>query len=304
MSFDPSTLDLFLRVANLGAIGKAGQEQGLSPTAATQRIQALERELGVQLLTRTTRSVSLTADGETFLQYAKQILTSIDDARSALSGGPANIKGELRVTGSASFGRRYIAPFVSEFLRLYPNVTVRLELTDAMFDIVEQGFDVAIRIGALPSSSLVARKLADNPRLLVASPAYIEEDGCPQTPKDLEQHNCIILGDARVWRLSRADGEEEEARVGGNFVTNFGESATQAALTDNGIALKSLWDVRHCLERGDLVPVLTDYEIKPPWAIWAVRPAGPHVPVRVRLFVDYIADKLKGIADRDRSVSS
>lgn len=288
MALDPSTLELFTRVASLGAFGKAGREFGLSPTAATQRIKGLEAELGVKLFNRTTRAVALTADGELFLGHAKRIIETVEDARSDLSGGEKNIKGELRVAGSASFGRRYIAPYVAEFLRAYPNVQVRLELSDGIVDIVEQGFDLALRIGTLASSSLVARKLADNPRLLVASPAYIERAGQPSQLEDLASHNCIVLGENRNWKLRDAAGDIHELRVSGNFTTNYGEVTTEAALADAGIALKSLWDIRHLLADGSLVPVLEHYTVEPVWGLWAVRPPGDMVPARVRAFIDFM----------------
>ncbi len=288
MSLKPRTLELFTRVAALGAFGKAGQEFGLSPTAATQRIKGLEAELGVKLFNRTTRAVALTADGEVFLGHAKRIIENIEDARSDLSGGAKNIKGELRVAGSASFGRRYIAPYVAEFLRTYPDVRVRLELSDGVVDIVEQGFDLALRIGTLTSSSLVARKLADNPRLLVASPAYLKRAGRPTQLKDLASHNCIVLGENRIWKLRDAAGEIHELRVTGNFTTNYGEVITEAALADAGIALKSLWDIRHLLANGSLLPVLDNFTVEPVWGLWAVRPPGDMVPARVRAFINFM----------------
>ena len=293
MSFEPSTLKLFARIAALGAFGKAGREFGLSPTAATQRIQGLETELGVKLFNRTTRAVALTADGEVFLGHAKRIIESIEDARSDLSGGTKNIKGELRVAGSASFGRRYIAPYITEFLRAYPDVRVRLELSDGVVDIVEQGFDLALRIGTLTSSTLVARKLAENPRLLVATKAYLDAAGRPQRPEDLAAHNCIVLGENRNWKLRDTTGEVHEVRVTGNFTTNYGEVITEAALAGGGIALKSLWDIRHLLTAGSLLPVLEDYTVEPVWSLWAVRPPGQVAPARVRAFIDFMEMKFR-----------
>lgn len=293
MSLDPSTLELFLRISALGAFGKAGREFGLSPTAATQRIQGLEAELGVKLFNRTTRAVALTADGEVFLSYAKRIIESFEDARSALSGGTKNIRGELRVAGSASFGRRYIAPYVAEFLRAYPEVRVRLELSDGVVDIVEQGFDLAFRIGTLASSSLVAQRLASNPRMLVASPAYLGHAGLPHRPEDLTSHNCIVLAENRNWKLRDGTGEVHEIRVTGNFSTNYGEVITEAALTGVGIALKSLWDIHQYLADGTLVPVLKDFTVEPVWSIWAVRPPGQMVPARIRAFTHFMDEKFR-----------
>ena len=295
MSFEPISLKLFVRVATLEAFGKAGREFGLSPTAATQRIQGLEAELGVKLFNRTTRAVALTADGEVFLGHAKRIIELIEDARSDLSGGMTNIKGELRVAGSASFGRRYIAPYIAEFLRAHPDVRIRLELSDGIVDIVEQGFDLALRIGALAPSTLAARKLADNPRLLVASKSYLEGAGWPQKPEDLTAHNCIVLAENRNWKLRDGTGQIHEVRVTGNFTTNYGEVATEAALAGAGIALKSLWDIRHLLAQGSLLPVLENYTVEPLWSLWAVRPAGQTVPARVRAFIDFMAMKFREI---------
>lgn len=293
MSFEPSTLKLFVRVAALGAFGKAGREFGLSPTAATQRIKGLEAELGVKLFNRTTRAVALTGDGEVFLSHAIRIIESVEDARSDLAGGTKNIRGELRVAGSASFGRRYMAPYIAEFLRAYPEVRVRLELSDGIVDIVEQGFDLALRIGTLGSSTLIARKLADNPRLLVASPAYLDAAGRPQRPKDLAAHNCLVLADNRSWRLRDNHGEVHEIRATGTFSTNYGEVITEAALADAGIALKSIWDIRPHLADGSLVPVLEAYRVEPLWSLWAVRPPGQMVPARVRAFIDFLRMKFQ-----------
>lgn len=293
MALEPSTLELFVRVAALGAFGKAGREFGLSPTAATQRIKGLEAELGVKLFNRTTRSVALTSDGEVFLGHARRIIANVEDARSDLSGGTKNIRGELRVAGSASFGRRYLAPYIAEFLRAYPDVRVRLELSDGIVDIVEQGFDLALRIGTLASSSLVARKLVENPRLLVASPAYLDGAGRPVRPEDLASHNCIVLGENRNWKLRDPPGEVHEVRVRGRFATNYGEVVTEAALADAGIALKSLWDIRHLLAEGSLLPVLENYTVEPVWHLWAVRPPGQMLPARVRAFIDFMEMKFR-----------
>ena len=293
MALESTSLELFVRVAALGAFGKAGREFGLSPTAATQRIKRLEVELGVKLFNRTTRAVALTTDGEVFLGHAERILANVEDARSDLSGGSTNIKGELRVTGSASFGRRYLAPHIAEFLRAHPDVRVRLELSDGVVDIVEQGFDLALRIGTLASSTLVARKLAENPRLLVASPAYLDREGRPRQPEDLASHNCLVLARNRNWKLRDRAGEVHEVRVTGNFATNYGEVITEAALADAGIALKSLWDIRHLLADGSLRPVLDDYSVEPVWSLWAVRPPGQMVPARVRAFIDFMEMKFR-----------
>ena len=296
MSLDPSTLNLFIRVASLNAIGKAGQEFGLSPTATTQRIQSLEDDLGVKLLNRTTRSVALTSDGEVFLDHAKRIIAAIEDARSDLSCTSQNIKGELRVAAPASFGRRHIAPYVTEFLKEYPDVRVRLDFSDGVVDIVDQGFDLALRIGELASSTLIARKLADIPRLLIASPGYLKDRPPIKKPEDLVSHNCILLSNNRSWKFRDSVGDIHDVRVSGNITANYSDVVTEAAVADGGIALRSLWDTNQLLADGKLVRVLDDYSIEPEWSLWAVRPPGQRAPARVRAFIDFMETKFKELS--------
>lgn len=293
MAFDHTTLDLFARIAGGSSFSKAAKLMGLSPTAATQRIQALEADLGVKLLNRTTRAVSLTPEGQIFLGHAKAIMTSMEDARTDLAGGITNIKGELRITGPASFRHWFLVPHVAEFLKLYPDVTIHLDITDRVVDIVEEGIDVAFRVGVLASSTLMARKLMDNPRLLVASPQYLADYGVPLTPQDLAQHNCIVLGRADHWRLSSSDGVLHDIQVSGNLATSNGGAMTEATVAGVGIGIKSFYDIQDYLSAGSLIPVLPTYTIEPQWAIWAVRPPNERIPARVRVFIDFIAEKLK-----------
>lgn len=286
------SVEFFIRVAALGAIGKAGMEFGYSPTAASQRIQNLEQALGAKLLNRTTRSVSLTRDGELFLSHAKKIVADVEDALTDLQGTGKIIRGELRVTASASFGRRYIAPYIGEFLKEHSEVSIQLELSDSMFDIVRHGFDLALRIGVLEPSTLLAKKLAESPRLLVASREYIKKYGTPKKAEDLIAHNCLLLGETRTWKIKDQSGKLCEIKVSGNFATNYGEAITEAALSGIGIALKSKWDVLEQLKSGDLVEILPNHKLEPEWGIWAVRPPGKLMSARVRIFIDYIEAKL------------
>lgn len=292
MSLDSDTLQLFARIATIGAFGEAGREFGLSPTAVTHRIKMLERELGVTLFNRTTRTVALTANGEMFLKHTYKILDHIEDARSEMAGGKDNIRGELRIAGSASFGRRYIAPHIAEFLDIYPHVRVNLDLSDRVIDIVEQGFDLALRIGTLTPSSLIASKICDNPRILVASPEYLRKSGIPSTPEELASHNCLLLGHDRNWRLQDANGKVHVVRVSGNFSTNYGDVTAEAAIAGVGIALKSRWDIEQQLSEGTLVPLLEPYTVDPVWSLWAVRPPAQNIPARVRAFIDFMKDKM------------
>jgi DNA-binding transcriptional LysR family regulator len=300
MSFDLKTLELYVRVASIGAIARAGLEFGFSATTSSQRIQALEAQLGCKLLNRTTRSVSLSADGELFLAHAKKILADVDDAVTDLRGSDTTLRGELRVAASASFGRRYVAPYIGEFLRAHPEVSINLELSDTTFDIVQHGFDLALRIGTLAPSTLMARKIADNPRILLASADYLEENGIPASPSELAEHNCIVLNDNRTWGLRDKKGTTTEVRTRGNFTTSYGEALTEAAVAGVGIALKSKWDVLHHLAAGSLVQVLPDFAVEPEWSVWAVRPPGRLMSARVRVFTEFIEGKL-AIALEDRA---
>ncbi|KJZ22689.1 LysR family transcriptional regulator [Tritonibacter mobilis] len=298
MSFDLKSLELFVRVAALGALGRAGEEMNLSPTATTQRIQALESALGTKLLNRTTRAISLTTDGETFLSHAQQILDCVESAQASMSSSQQHVTGELRVTASASFGRSQIVPHVGEFLRLYPDISLKLDLNDSMTDIVERGYDLAIRIGSLVPSSLLARKLSPNRRMLVASPGYLERAGIPNSPGDLKNHSCIVLGESRNWSLADGSGNITDIRVAGSFTTNFGEAITDALLQDLGIGLKSVWDISEHLVTGRLVPILPDYTALPEWQIWAVRPPTRVMPLRARAFIEFFEEKFKTALNR------
>jgi len=287
MSFDEKSLALVLRAAQTGALGKAGRDVGLSPTAASQRLQALERDLGARLFHRTTRSIALTPEGERFIDHAREILDQLEQARTALAGDVGAVRGELRVTVSAAYGRRYVAPQIAAFLFRHPDLSVKLEMTDAMVDIVEAGHDLAIRIGALPDSSLVAQRLAPSPRVIIVSPRHLETCAPPRTPADLERLHCLTQGGKRSWRFRGPDGREEDVRVSGRFDTNHGDTLAAAAIGGLGFAQKSLWDVRRALADGRLTTVLDDYAVLPEASVWAVRPPGRSAPPRVKAFIDF-----------------
>ena len=259
MDFDLSSLRLFVRVAAVGAIGKAGAEFGFSSTNSSQRLQILESELQVKLLNRTTRAVSLTPDGEVFLEHAKRILEDVEEAQTALSYNAKLMQGTLRVTASASFGRTHIVPFVPEFLSLYPHVTLDLNLTDTVVDIVEHGIDLAFRMGELEPSSLLAQKIDDNPFLLVASPDYLERAGIPKVPEDLVQHACLLFGKATSWQLIGDDGSIHTVPVSGPVTVNLGDAVGEWVLSGLGIGMSAYWHSGPDLRAGRLVQVLPGY---------------------------------------------
>lgn len=295
MSLDLKSVRLFVRVAAVGAIGRAGAEFGLSATAATQRIRALEKAVGAQLLHRTTRQVSLSGDGEVFLAHAKRIISNVEDALADMQCGPEAIQGELRIASSASFGRKQILPYVAEFLEAFPKVTIQIDMSDAVVDIVEQGFDLAIRLGELAPSALKARALADSPRVLVASPDYIKRNGVPEKLEDLKAHNCLARADVRTWRFRSPGDEIYEVRIAGNFATNLAEGITDAALSGIGVARKCKWEVAQHLETGTLITFLDDYTVVPEWRVFAVRSPSHKPPPRARAFTDFLEAKLRAV---------
>lgn len=291
MPLDVKSLELFVRIAALGAIGKAGAEVGLSRTAATQRIQALESDMGVQLFHRTTRTLSLTSDGETFLGHAKHILESVEEALSDAQGDPRAIGGELRIASSAAFGRQHIAPHLAEFLDEYPGITIQLSLSDLVVDLVNGGFDLSIRLGELAPSSLKARRLATSPRIIVAAPSYMSKYEMPETPNDLIAHNCLMRGTAKTWKLKGPDGKVQDYTAVGNFATDSAEAITEAVQTGLGIARKCKWEITEQLETGTLVQIFEDYTVMPEWSVFAVRSPSRHLPLRVRAFTDFLKKK-------------
>lgn len=292
MSFDFKTLELFVRVATLGAIGRAGTEIDLSPTTASQRIKALEEELGVKLLNRTTRAVSLTPDGEVLLENARRILDELEDVRTILTQSKDAVSGTLRVTASASFGRVHIVPFVPEFLKLYPNVSLDLDMSDTVVDIVEQGFDLAFRIGLLAPSSLLAQKIDTNPEWLVASPEYLRTTKALQTPEDLAHHACLTMGKLYQWQLKGSGGDVHDVTVNGPVTVNFGDAIGEWVNAGLGIGRAALWHAGPDLAAGRLVRVLPDYDVMHQSNIWAVRPPGRMMPARVRAFNSFMQDKI------------
>lgn len=293
MNIDIKNLALFLRVASLGAIGRAGEEFDLSATNASQRIQTLEAEIGVKLFHRTTRAVTLTPDGQVFIEHAKRILDDVEETRNVFTGNAEAVRGNLRVTVSASFGRSHILPFVPELLSLYPDLHLDLDLSDTVTDIIGQGYDIAFRMGELENSSLLARKLDDDPMMLVASPEYIERAGQPQSPQDLLKHSCIPFGRMRTWQFKDKNDKLHEVTVSGSVSVNLGEAISDLVLSGMGIGLASLWHVGPELSSGKVVPVMPEYRVWPQHKIWAVRPPGRITPARVKVFLDFMQLKIK-----------
>ena len=293
MNFNLKTLQLFTRAAELGAIGRAGEDLSISATNASARIRALEEEAGTKLFHRTTRAISLTPDGELFLSHANRILDEVEDAKAALSTKKGKLRGELRLTAPVSFAKSHITPFIPEFLASHPDLSINLHLSDGVVDIVDQGYDLAFRIGNLAPSSLIARKIDDNPVHLVAAPSYLDRMGTPKVPNDLAQHNCFTLGNERKWRLQGETKEVFVVDARSQLRVNVGDAIAEWVLDGHGIGLASLWHAGPDLKAGRLRPVLPNFASVPSLKIWSVRPPGRAKSMRQQLFLEFMQERIR-----------
>ena len=293
-------LAILTAVVDDGSMSAAARRLGVTPALISQRIAKLEDRLGVRLLHRTTRRFSLTEEGRALELRARDILAALDDAETAVSQGAGQPRGTLRATLPAAFGRLHVAPLLPDFLAEHPDMRVSLTLTDALTDLVDHGFDLAIRIGKLDDSSLIAKRLAPNTRLLCASPAYLDRAPPLVQPGDVMQHACLMLESQPIWRFAGLDGEIA-LRPKGILESNDGEVLRQAALAGMGLTLKSTWEVGPDLARGLLVPVLTDFPGASDVAVYAIYPSRHHLSPRVRAFVDFLADRLGPVPPWDRN---
>ncbi len=282
-------IESFVSVATRGSLSAAAREAGVTPAVIGRRLDALEARLGVKLLLRTTRRITLTFEGSAFLEDCQRILNDLANAEASVSLGGIKPSGHLRLTAPAGFGRRHVAPVVMRFLQDNPEVSCTLELSDRMVDLLNEGFDCAIRIGELPDSSLVSVRLAENRRVVVASRDYLARHGIPQRPQDLLGHNCLCLAQQRGWQFSGEDGAPLLLRVAGNLECNDGAVLRDWTLAGLGLAWRSLWEVGEDLRSGRLVQVLEKWAAAP-LGIYAVYPQRRHLALRVRLLLDYFRD--------------
>jgi LysR family transcriptional regulator, transcriptional activator for dmlA len=283
-------LEFFTLIARHRSLSAAARALDLTPPAATKRLAQLESRLGVRLVNRTTRSISLTSEGETFLAHATRILDEIGEMEEAVTSGRATPRGLLRVNATLGFGRTTIAPLVSEFAKKYPDVEVQVDVTDRPIDLVESGFDLAIRFGALPDKRLNARRLMSNRRFLCASPIYLERYGEPGSLDDLARHRCIIHrqnDDAYgAWRFVSRD-HSEAIKVHGALSSNDGDIALGWALDGHGILIRSEWDLAKYVESGRLKIILP--QCTPPSAdLFVYYPTRRNQSVRARAFIDFL----------------
>ncbi|TLU61023.1 LysR family transcriptional regulator [Thalassotalea litorea] len=283
-------LKLFVRLANTHNISSAGKELGLSPAVASSYLNKLELELGTRLLNRTTRKVSLTEQGQAFLPHALDVLDQVEAARASVGVGKKTPQGTLRIAAPASFGRMHIQPALKAFLEKFPDLTLDLRLSDTMVNLVEGGFDIAIRNAALHDSTLIARKLAPDTRILVASPDYLKKHGEPESPQDLTAHWCVNLIGLENWVFSD-NGKSYSVRPTARLRVDDGQAMRDACIDGLGISVCSTWIAYQALENGELVQVLKDYQLTSDTDIWAVYPSARLLAPKVRAFIDFFAER-------------
>ncbi|TXF96237.1 LysR family transcriptional regulator [Massilia arenae] len=279
----------FVEVVARGSLSAAARAEGIAPAMIGRRLDALEARLGVKLLQRTTRRLVLTDEGTAFLEDCQRILAEVGDAESAISEHSMRASGHLTVSAPAGFGRLHLAPLLPSFLAEHRDVTINLNLSDRVIDLVAEGVDVAIRIASLDDSNLVGVKLADNRRVVVASPAYLKRHGQPRQLADLARHNCLPIsseGSQRGWTFMD-HGKPVTLKVGGNMVCNDGAVLHGWALAGKGLAWRSMWEVAGQIASGELVTVLDEFAA-PGNDIHAVFAQRRHLPLRIRAFVDFL----------------
>ncbi|MGL4239506.1 MAG: LysR family transcriptional regulator [Beijerinckiaceae bacterium] len=294
-------LDIFARVVTSGSMSAAARELGISPPVVSKRIRSLEERLGTRLLQRTTRQLALTESGKGFYERVVAILASVDEAEAWVSRRAAAARGVLRVSAPTSFGRMHIAPHLVDFMQAYPDITMDLSLSDTFVDIVAEGFDLAIRIADLQDSSLVAKRLAPNHRVLCATPAYLGDMGEPRTTTDLAKHR-LLVHNADGWRLEGPDGPAT-VKVESAVRTNSSEVIREAVLAGIGIALRSTWDVGPEIDSGKLRIVLPGWRASSRVAVYAVYPSRRHLAHKVRVFMDFLGERFGSPPYWDKGLS-
>ena len=287
-------LESFVSVATRGSLTAAAKAEGVAPAIMGRRLDALEDRLGVKLLARTTRRMSLTHEGSAFLEDCQRLLADLANAEASVTAGGVKASGHMRITAPAGFGRCHVAPLVPRFRELHPEVTISLSLSERVVDLAGEGFDCAVRLGDMPDSSLVSVRLADNRRLCVATPTYLKHHGTPAHPSELSRFDCLALSsDAsqnRGWAFKVPKGEGTELihlKPGGPLDCSDGQVLHDWCLAGYGIAWRSTWEVEAEIATGKLVAVLEAFAA-PSNGIYAVFPHARHLPLRVRLWIDYL----------------
>ncbi|MEJ1127213.1 LysR family transcriptional regulator [Variovorax sp. CCNWLW225] len=300
----PSELGFFVQIATGGSLSAAARNLGVSTPAVSKRLSQMEQRLRMPLVNRTTRRMSLTPEGEVFLEHARRILGELDDLDQLLAKGRGSPKGLLRVNATLGFGRMHVAPVISRYSRLCPDVEVQLQLSADPPPLTDDAFDVCVRFGEPPDARVIAKRLAPNRRLLCASPKYLAQRGMPVVPSDLARHDCIGIRQGNdaygVWRLSSGKGRREQTetiKVRGALTTNDGEIAVRWALDGHGIVMRAEWDIERYLASGRLVQVLPQYRT-PGADIYAVYAQRHQLSSRIRVFVDCLSDAFARLGNK------
>jgi DNA-binding transcriptional LysR family regulator len=296
-------LEIFARVARTGNMSAAGREMGLSPAVISKRVSLLEDRLGARLFQRTTRQLTLTETGEGYFKRVIDILSLVEEAEDFVSRRNTKPRGILKVSVPTSFARQHITPHLASFLVQYPDIELDLHLSDTYVDIIRDGYDLAIRIGELQDSSLVARKLATDMRILCAAPSYLAKSGIPKGAADLENHNCLSAGLQDAWQLD-SPGGSKSVRITSNLRTNSSEFVREALIAGLGIGLRATWDVGPDIEAGRLQRVLPDHQGAANSAIYAVYPSRDFMPAKVNVFIEHLAEIYGGQPYWERNLSS
>lgn len=296
-------LSFFQQIVKQGSLSAAARELGITPAAVSKRLAKIEESLGVALVRRTTRRLSLTDEGEQFLASARRILTELEEMEQQVAQNRLAPKGLLRVNAPLGFGRTYITPIVSRFIKQYPEVEVQLQLTDHPLSLVDDTFEIGIRFGEIPDTRLVARRIAPNRRLVCAAPSYLKAHGVPKVPHDLVRHNCIVLRQNETaygsWRFSKGK-QTDTVKVRGTLSSNDGEVALNWVLAGHGLMLRAEWDIAKYVRTGRLVILLEDYATEPAdiFAVYAERQARSP---RVRAFTDFLVNSFAQSAGKPQA---
>jgi len=289
------SLRLFVLASETLNISAAGRALGMAPAVASSKLAKLERLVGAELLHRSTRKVSLSLEGQEFLPYAREMIAQEEAALAAFGAGQATIKGTLRFAAPSSFAQLYIAPLLPQFMDAYPDLTLDLHLSDSQFDLIEGSYDLALRNSVLADSGLTARKLADDRRILCASPEYLNRYGVPENPADLDAHRLIAFRDFEAKALRASDGgcgTFDPKRARHRLALNDGMTQQRLTRKGAGISINSLWLVHRDLTDGTLVRVLAEYEVADPPALWLIYPKSNVVSAKIRVFMDFLIEHI------------
>jgi len=294
-----AAIQVFAQVVETGSFAKAAERLDLSTSAASRQVAELEAHLQTRLLNRTTRRVSLTESGQQFYERAVQLMTDLAEAEQEASSAAVVPRGTIRLTTSVNFGVRHVAPAIAEFLERYPDVRFDVSLSDRVVDLVEEGLDLAIRIGAPVADNLVARKLGETRMVPCASPGYLAKHAAPKTPEDLAHHNCFTyeyVSPRHVWRFRDRSGAERAVRVAGRLHSNNGDLLAEVAARGTGIVFEPAFIVGPEVRAGRLVPLLQDF-VPPPVPIYALYPSRKHLSAKVRRFVEFLIERFSSAQD-------